>query len=32
MVEVRTYNSNGIYTGTTTMSQTQAEIIGARPQ
>lgn len=31
-VEVRTYNSNGIYTGTTTMSQTQAEIIGARPQ
>ena len=32
MVEVRTYDANGNYTGTRTMSQTQAEIIGARPQ
>lgn len=32
MVKVRTYNANGIYTGTTTMTQTQAEIVGARPQ
>lgn len=32
MVEVRTYDANGNYSGTRTMSQTQAEIIGARPQ
>ena len=32
MVEVRTYDANGNYTGTRTMSQTQAEIIGVRPQ
>jgi hypothetical protein len=32
MVEVRTYDANGNYTGTRTMSQTQAQIIGARPQ
>lgn len=31
MVEVRAYYSNGIYSGTTTMSQTQAEFIGAKP-
>lgn len=32
IVEVRTYDANGNYTGTRMMSQTQAEIIGARPQ
>jgi hypothetical protein len=32
IVEVRTYDANGNYTGTTNMSQTQAEIVGARPQ
>lgn len=32
LVEVRTYDANGNYTGTTMMSQTQAEIVGARPQ
>lgn len=29
--EVRVYNQNGIYQGTTTMTRTQAEIIGAKP-
>jgi PAN domain len=32
MVDVRTYDANGNYTGTRTMSETQAEIVGARPQ
>jgi hypothetical protein len=32
IIEVRTYDANGNYTGTRMMSQTQAEIIGARPQ
>lgn len=29
--EVRVYNRNGIYQGTTTMTRTQAEILGAKP-
>lgn len=29
--DVRVYNQNGIYQGTTTMTRTQAEILGARP-